>query len=153
MIDWQAIKTEYITTNTSYRKLADKHGVSYQAICHRSKDEGWIALREQHLNDTASKTVDEIGQQKVNRAKKIQTVADKFLNKIEAMADREGILPKDMRSLVAALKDLKEIQGVRSELDEKEQRARIANLEKSANPENKETATLVVEGLPEEFKV
>ena len=35
MADWQAIKTEYITTDTSYRKLAQKHGVSYQAICHR----------------------------------------------------------------------------------------------------------------------
>ena len=125
MIDWQAIKTEYITTNTSYRKLAEKYGVSYQAICHRSKDEGWIALREQHLNDTVSKTVDEISQQKVDRAKKIQTVADMLLGKIEAMVSSEGMAPKDVRSLVAAVKDLKEIQGVKSELDEKEQKARI----------------------------
>ena len=28
MADWQAIKTEYITTDTSYRKLAEKYGVS-----------------------------------------------------------------------------------------------------------------------------
>ena len=144
MIDWQAIKTEYITTNTSYRKLAQKYGVSYQAICHRSKDEGWIALREQHLNDTVSETVKKIGQQKVNRAKKIQTVADKFLNKIEAMADREGILPKDMRSLVAALKDLKEIQGVRSKLDEKEQKARIDILRQQVDKDDNDSNMIEV---------
>lgn len=149
MIDWQAIKTEYITTNTSYRKLAQKYGVSYQAICHRSKDEGWIALREQHLNDTVSKTVDEISQQKVDRAKKMQMVADKLLNKIEAMVDRPGMVPKDIRSLVAAVKDLKEIQGVKSDLDEKEQRARIANLEKQADKDSNqapEAVTVIMGG-------
>jgi len=154
MIDWSAIKTEYITDPTvSYRKLAQKYGVSYVQIGNVGRDEKWVELRKQHLDNTFTKTVEAVESAQVDRAKKIQTVADKFLNKIEAMADREGILPKDMRSLVAALKDLKEIHGARSELDEKEQRARIANLEKSVNPENKETATLVVEGLPEEFKV
>ena len=154
MIDWQAIKTEYITTSTSYRKLADKYGVSYQAICHRSKEEGWIAQREQHLNDTTSKTLDKISQQKANRAAKIQTVADKLLSKIEDMVDRQGMQAKDVRSLVAAVKDLKEIQSIKSDLDEKEQKARIANLEKQAEKDDGISApTLVVEGLPEEFKV
>ena len=149
MIDWSAIKTEYITDPTvSYRKLADKHGVSYQAICHRSKDEGWIALREQHLNDTVSKTVDEIGQQKVNRAKKIQGVADKLLRKIEAMVDRQRMVPKDVRALVSAVKDLKEIQGVRSELDEKEQRARIDALRQKAMTGNEEDDDTGVVLLP-----
>lgn len=155
MADWQAAKIEYTTDPTaSYRKLAQKYGVSYQAICHRSKEEGWIALREQHLNDTTSKTLDKISQQKANRAAKMQTVADKLLLKIEAMVDGEKPLDtKAIRALTAAVKDLKEIQSIKSDLDEKEQKARIANLEKQANPEAKETATLIIEGLPEEFKV
>ena len=33
MADWQAIKTEYITTDTSYRKLSQKYDIGYQAIC------------------------------------------------------------------------------------------------------------------------
>ena len=32
MADWQAIKTEYITTDTSYRKLAQKYGVQASVI-------------------------------------------------------------------------------------------------------------------------
>lgn len=155
MADWQAIKTEYITTDTSYRKLSQKYGIGYQAICHRSKEEGWIAMREQHKNNTTTKTLEQISQQAANRAAKVQTVADKLLQKIEALADRPGIVPKDVRSLVAAVKDLKEIQGIKSALDEQEQKARIANLEKQANKDDSGAggSTLVVEGLPEEFKV
>ena len=83
MADWQAIKTEYITTQTSYRKLAQKHGVSYQAICHRSKDEGWITLREQHTNKTVSKAIDKISSKKADKMARIDDLADKLLEKLE----------------------------------------------------------------------
>ena len=142
MADWQAIKTEYITTQTSYRKLAQKYGVSYQAICHRSKEEGWIDLREQHKNKTISKTLEKISQQEANRAVRIHTVADKLLDKIEAMVDAvepEDIPAKAIRALTAAVKDLKEIQSVKSALDEQEQKARIANLQKQAQKEDAQT--------------
>ena len=154
MADWQAIKTEYITTDTSYRKLSQKYGVNVTNIAKKASAEGWVEQRKQYANETQSKTLAKISQQKANRAAKVQTVADKLLNKIEAMVDSEKLLDtKAIRALTAAVKDLKEIQSIKSELDEKEQRARIANLEKQANQEAKETATLVVEGLPEEFKV
>ena len=155
MADWQAIKTEYITTDTSYRKLGQKYGVNYQAICHRSKDEGWIEQREQYKNKTISKTIEKISQQEANRAAKIHSVADKLLLKIERIVDSDKPLDtKGIRALTAAVKDLKEIQSVKSDLDQQEQRARIANLQKQANPEqNDAPKKLVIEGLPEEFKV
>ena len=154
MADWQAIKTEYITTDTSYRKLAQKHGVNVTNIAKKASSEGWVEQRKQYANDTQSKTIEAISQQQVKRAEKMQSVADKLLLKIEALVDRPGMVPKDVRALVAAVKDLKEIQSIRSELDEKEQRARIANLEKQSGKDEVVSApTLVVEGLPEEFKV
>ena len=155
MADWQAIKTEYITTDTSYRKLAQKYGIGYQAICHKSQEEGWLAMREQHKNKTITKTLDKISQQEANRAAKIHSVADKLLKKIEAMVDSDEPLDtKGVRALTAAVKDLKEIQSVKSALDEQEQRARIANLQKQAEQDQHQDAPkLVVEGLPEEFKV
>lgn len=155
MADWQAIKTEYITTDTSYRKLAEKYDVHYQAICQRSKAEGWIAQREQYKNDTITKIININSDQEVNRAQRIQSVSDKMLTKIEAMVD--GIKSaKDIRSLTAAIKDLKEIQGLnKSDLDRQEQEARIANLRKQADAGQQTDAapTLIIEGLPEEFKV
>ena len=155
MADWQAIKTEYITTDTSYRKLAEKYGVSRVQIGNVGRDEKWVELRRQHLDRTVSKTVAAVESAQVNRAKKMQSVADKLLLKIEAMVDRpEPLTEKAIRSLTAAVKDLKEIQSIKSALDEQEQRARIANLEKQASKDEAVSApTLVVEGLPEEFKV
>ena len=147
MADWQAIKTEYITTDTSYRKLAQKYGVNYQAICHRSKDEGWIAQREQYRNDTITKTIDKISELEADRAAKIHSVADKLLNKIEAMVDAvepEDIPAKAIRALTAAVKDLKEIQSVKSALDEQEQKARIANLQKQADKDEDKTEEIEV---------
>lgn len=145
MADWQTIKTEYITTETSYRKLAQQYGVSYQTICHRSKEEGWIALREQHKNNTITKTLDKISQQEANRAAKIHNVADKLLRKIEAMVDSERPLDtKGIRALTAAVKDLKDIQSVKSALDEQEQKARIANLQKQAEKDDDNNNEVVV---------
>lgn len=129
MADWQAIKTEYITTDTSYRKLAQKYGVSTTQICNVGRNEKWVEQREQYLNKTTAKTIEKISQQEATRAAKIHSVADKLLGKIEALADCPGMMAKDVRALVAAVKDLKEIQGIRSQLDEREQKARIANLE------------------------
>lgn len=133
-IDWSAIKTEYITTKTSYRKLAQKYGVSATQICNVGSDEKWVEQREQYLNKTSAKTIEKISQQEANRAAKIHSVADKLLNKIEAIADSDRPMnSKDIRALTAAIRDLKEIQNVRSDADRREQEARIANLNKKSS--------------------
>ena len=145
MADWQAIKTEYITTQTSYRKLAQKYGVSATQICNVGRNEKWVELREQHLNKTVAKTIEKISQQEANRAARIHTVADKLLDKIEAMVDSERPLDtKGIRALTAAVKDLKEIQSVKSALDEQEQEARIANLRKQADKDEDKTEEIEV---------
>ena len=154
MADWQAIKTEYITTDTSYRKLAQKYGVSTTQICNVGREEKWVEQREQYLNKTTAKTLEKISQQEANRAAKIHSVADKLLLKIEAMVDRpEPLNEKAIRSLTAAVKDLKEIQSVKSALDEQEQRARIANLQKQADKEddNKEPIQVIIGGDLSEY--
>ena len=147
MADWKKIKTEYITTDTSYRKLAQKYGMSVTQICNVGRDEKWVELREQYLNNTFAKTLEEISQQEVDRAARIHNVADKLLNKIEAMVDAmapEDIPAKSIRALTAAVKDLKEIQSIKSELDKQEQEARIANLRKQAKDDEDEADVIEV---------
>ena len=138
-MDWQQIKTEYITTDTSYRKLAQKHGVNVTNIAKKAKAEGWVEQRKQYATEMQTKTLDAIGKQQVDRAAKILTVADKLLNKIDEMVESMNPLdmaPKSIRALTAAVRDLKEIQGVKSPLDEQEQEARIANLRKQAEKDD-----------------
>ena len=185
MADWQKIKTEYITTDTSYRKLAQKYGVSYQAICHRSKDEGWIAQHEQHTNKTVSKAIDKISSKKADKMARIDGLADMLLEKLEqaiteldlqlfkhtdktkvieydnelrpdkptreviheeeklmearSIVDRQGL-----KQIASALKDIKEVKMIKSELDRREQEARIANLQRQAEGEEDDNEIQVV---------
>lgn len=154
MADWKAIKTEYITTDTSYRKLAQKYGVSTTQICNVGRDEKWVEQREQFLNKTTAKTIEKISQQEAARAAKIHSVADKLLLKIEAIADgSRPLASKDIRALTAAMKDLKEIQNVRSDADRREQEARIDNLRKSADKNEQQPGSIevVFSAGPEEW--
>lgn len=138
MADWQKIKTEYITTETSYRKLAEKHGISYQAICRRSKAERWGEQREQHMNKTVTKTINRISEKQVDRAAKLISVADQLLDKVQNIIEIGSahlVAPQNLKHLSGVLKDIKEIQMIRSDADMREQEARIKNLQKQADKE------------------
>lgn len=154
MADWQAIKTEYITTDTSYRKLAQKYGVTYTNIGIRSRKEGWPELREQHNSKTITKTMNAISSQQASRAVRLQTVADKLLTKVERLIeDGEELLTdtSTMRDISRILKDLKDIQMIKSDADMREQEARIDKLRKEAmvEKENNEVKVTIVGELEE----
>lgn len=136
-IDWQKIKTEYITKGTSGRKLAKKHGVCESTLFARSKKEKWEDEREQYRRNTVAKTIDAIGDQVVSRATKLQSVVDKVLDKVDAYIDScapAAIDPQSMKHITGVLRDIKEIQ--RNSKDLEEQDARIAKLRKEAESKN-----------------
>ena len=135
-MDWNAIKTEYITTDTSYRKLAKKYGVSQNAIGNRSRKEGWLTERDQFISKTVSKTIANISEAQADRAKRLRTVADKLLDKIESLVDNLEGDTSAYRQIAATLKDIKDIQMIKSDGDLREQEARIAKLQKDAETDN-----------------
>ena len=140
MADWNKIKTEYLTSDTSYRKLAQKYGVNATTIAKKASKEDWVSQRQQLANRTLSKTLTAVSNRQVNRAARLQKVADKLLNKIEAAVDdyNMAVLLVDrqsLRQITGALKDIKDIQMIRSEADLREQEARIAKLRKEAERE------------------
>lgn len=149
-MDWNTIKTEYITDESaSYRKLAKKYGVSYTSIGDKARKEGWAKEREQYLAKTLSKTLNAISQGQAKRASRLQTVADKLLDKIEAAVDnfemQDLLMDKQvLKQITGALKDIKDIQMIKSEADLREQDARIRNLEKQAQAEETDTEIKVV---------
>ena len=83
MADWQAIKTEYITTDTSYRKLAQKYGIHYKVISDRGKAEDWVELRSQYRDKTLTKTLDKLSTKKADKMARIDDLADRLLEKLE----------------------------------------------------------------------
>ena len=151
MADWQKIKTEYITTDTSYRKLAQKHGVHYNAIANRAKQEGWISQRNQFCDSTMTKTVNAISNRQVDRATKLIDVSDLLLEKVKSLLETDAEVLSDtqsMKHISGVLKDIKEVQMIRSDADMREQEARIANLRKQAEKEDDQArdVTITIEG-------
>ena len=189
MADWNKIKTEYITTDTSYRKLGEKYGIHYKVISEKGKAEGWVELRSQHRDKTLTKALEADSKKTADRLTRIQDATDRLLDKIEqaiselniqlvkethkekvveynnperpdkatkeithetekvhemtSIIDRQGL-----KQIASALKDIKEVQMLKSELDHQEQEARIANLRKQAEKEEKQDkdVTIVIEG-------
>jgi hypothetical protein len=139
MADWNRIKTEYITTDTSYRELSQKYGVHYTNIAKKAKKEDWQQLRQQQTNTTQTKMIQAVERRKVDRAAKLLDVSDLLLQKVKARVEALDVLEtgsQEFRHLSATLKDLKEIQMIRSEADRAEQEARIANLRKQAESQD-----------------
>ena len=150
MADWNKIKTEYLTSDTSYRKLAQKYGVNAITIAKKASKEGWVSQRQQQANRTLSRTLTAVSNRQVNRAARLQKVADKLLNKIEAAVDdyNMAVLLVDrqsLRQITGALKDIKDIQMIRSEADLREQEARIAKLLKEAEREDSGPNKVVIQ--------
>ena len=54
--DWLKIKSEYVSGNISYRKLAEKHGVSFNTLKDHATEEKWKECREKHYHKTTTKT-------------------------------------------------------------------------------------------------
>ena len=150
MADWNKIKTEYITTDTSYRKLAEKYGVHYNAIANRSKQEGWISQRNQHCDKTMTKTLNAISDKQVDRAANLISVSDLLLDKVKSLLETNAEVLADtqnMKHISGVLKDIKDIQMIRSDADMREQEARIKKLQKEAEQEEaSKDVTITIEG-------
>lgn len=156
--DWNVIRQEYITTESaSYRKLAEKYGISYTSIGNRARAEGWAEQREQYLNETLSKSLKALSKNQAERAKRIQDVADKVLDKIEKAVDdfsmKELMFDKQvLKQITGALRDIKDIQMIKSDADMREQEARIRNLQKQAETDDtSKDITVTIVGDLEEY--
>ena len=137
MADWRKIKAEYIK-GASYRKLADKYKVSFSQIQKVGAREKWTDLRNQSRRKQDEKIVESIATQGARMVDGIQSLADLLLEKIKDGVN-DGTLIVDsqsIRQITASIKDLRDIKGMKSELDMQEQMARIEKLRKEATIEN-----------------
>jgi transposase-like protein len=149
-LDWKRIKAEYIAGGTSYRKLAEKYGVSFNTLKTRAKEEQWYNLRQQKEHKTTTKIVESLSDKDAETAVDIIDVADKLLGKISMLMDAIPLDTQSMKHLTSALKDLKDIKGFKTDADMREQEARIRNLEKQAQTEDASKDILVKIGTDAE---
>ena len=144
---WNEIKKEYIAGGTSYRALAKKHNVSLTTLNRIAGKEKWVELRQQAENKAEAKIVENVSKDKSKTVSKIIGVADKLIAKMEASIDKMDVIDgHTIKSYTSALKDLKDITGLKSDVDLREQEARIAKLQKDAEKEEKDTEITIVIG-------
>lgn len=178
--EWEEIKTEYVTTDISYRKLAQKYGMAYGRLQTRGFNEKWQEEREAYKETLFKKSVDLICDEQAHRIARAIRIGDKMLEKVEQSLDEidmmlckhtetvKGFEERDghgvevtrstetfdkkqvaidragLKQLSAVLRDLREIGIFRSELDKKEQEARINKLRKDAEEEQTDKTIHVV---------
>ena len=146
LTDSKKIKSEYIRGGVSYRKLAEKYGVSISTLTKVAMKEKWADLRKKSRMKAEAKMVDSVASQEAKRVDMIQTISDKLLKMISEGIDDGSIsvTGRGFRDITGALKDIREIKGIKSDLDMQEQLARIEKLRKDAQQETTEDNTIRV---------
>jgi predicted house-cleaning noncanonical NTP pyrophosphatase (MazG superfamily) len=86
-VDWLQIKTDYINGLGSYRKLAEQHGVSVDAVKKRAAAEGWREARTNFApklhQKVQEKTAEVIAEKEANRVARILSLSDRLADRIE----------------------------------------------------------------------
>lgn len=177
MADWEKIKAEYITGNLSYHCLSRKYGLAERTVERRAGKEGWVAERKKYRQKVLKKSLSQMEEKKTGEIVRIGQLADRALKKLEKAIEevdldiichREeekedgrchvkkyqeaspgGIVDeRKLKRLTAAMRDLRAIQGVQSELDRMEQESRIALMQKKTREsDSQQQVVLVMEGM------
>ena len=188
-MDWKKLKAEYIAGGTSYRKLAEKYGVSFSTLRKVAAKEQWTELRNKAGAKRDTKIIDSVSEKEAQKAidklSRVSDLTDKLLDKLEQAIEELDIqLYKDvkktkvieynnelrpdkptketiyenekvseiktivdrsgLKAIASSLRDIKEIQMLKSDLDKQEQEARINKLRKEAEREDDTTNEIEV---------
>lgn len=120
---WEELKSEYATTDISYRLMAKKYGMSQSTVSKMARLHGWTEERANYRQNLVTKTVEKITEEKVNHLAGIARSADKMASTIErVMEDTDQFFrridsfggehvsakadTKAIKELSAAMKDL-----------------------------------------------
>ena len=141
-IDWLEIERDFRETGLSYPKLAAKYGVSLSTLKKKAAKNKWMLQksltakhREPEPREEPTPTVPAepaviVYQTETERRREaFLRMTDDMASRIQdalEVVDVENVFA--IKMLASALKDLRDLQGIRDPLDEEEKRARIAKL-------------------------
>ncbi len=129
-IDWEKIKLEYIMKGTSYRKLAEKHGVSLRRLAEVAKKEEWVKQREKSVIKVSTKAQRKAEEKKAALADRLLSASEKLLMKAEQVLDLEEPLPpRDLKAMSGMLIETRTLLGLHDEFEVQERALRIRKIE------------------------
>ena len=128
-MDWLRLKKEYLSGGVNFKALAEKHGVSYQALCRVARNEGWSKLRRAAGKKADVKLIESIASKNAYCNERYVEMIDKLFEKADTVID--GVpswTPSTLKEMATAMKYLRDARGIKSDADAKEQEARIMKL-------------------------
>lgn len=142
--DWNKIRLEYITDGTtSYRKLSRKYGPSLSTLKQIARREKWVEERTRHKTETATKFEEVIVSESIDAARAIAAAREVLATRALAVASHTTD-PDDLHKLASTLQILSKMMGLQPDLDEKEQKARIASIEARSQIQEEEDGAGVI---------
>lgn len=110
-IDWKLIKGEYVTSDISLSKIAEKYGVSKSAVQKRSTKEKWAAEKKKQHSRAADKVAKKLSDRNVrktvNDIERVCSAASKLIAKINRAIDE---VDKKEKSKLTIVKEKKETE-------------------------------------------
>jgi crotonobetainyl-CoA:carnitine CoA-transferase CaiB-like acyl-CoA transferase len=123
--------------------LAEKYDVSFSTIQKKSMEEKWGNLRKKRRRKAEEKIIDSASSKDAKRAMDLFDIADLLADKVREIAETVRD-PDSIKKLTSAIKDIRDIKGVKSDADMREQEARIAKLRREAEREDDTTNEIEV---------
>lgn len=113
--DWVKIEVEYISTDISLKKLAEKHSIPIGTIQDKSKKNKWSEKRDEFRCKTIEKALQKVEKSTVERISTIMRASDKLADQIEdALQDPDSlkrILTVDKKTGKISTKKTKIVNG------------------------------------------
>jgi len=81
--DINKIQHEYITTDMSYRELAEKYGADQSTIAKYGKDLNWVYYRKHFRAVVNQKALEEAEKIETEKLNKLETITDKAINIVD----------------------------------------------------------------------
>ncbi len=111
-------ENEYVTTNISYRKLAEKYKVSYTIISKYGVERKWTQKRKEFKSKVSQRFIEKAAKTETDKLSKLIETTDKAIEAVSKNIDgylrvaEDGVsIPMgELRPAVSALKDLVVIQ-------------------------------------------
>lgn len=100
MAEWERIREAYITGNDGAAALARRFGVDRREIAGRMETEQWKLLRQQHRSERTAKAILRLDGTWEGRLRRVDTIADSLLTKLERAVEELDIVTVNCREKV-----------------------------------------------------
>ena len=83
--NWNKIEVEYVTSRTSYSKLAKKHNISKSSVEKYGTEHDWVQKRRDYCNKVKAEAILRAGEKDIDRLAKVKKATDDMADVLEEM--------------------------------------------------------------------